>query len=155
MQARAESRITPTFRQVAIPSAWSPPAPTAPGARRRRPQTWFCNHIFIRRPGSACCAAACSVWGWFCGCGPASRRARQREQALTALVEARTRELRAEAAERQQAEAAARGSEKRYRELFDDAPIGYHELDLEGRLVRVNSTELRMLGYEAAEMIGR
>jgi PAS domain S-box-containing protein len=84
-----------------------------------------------------------------------ARRVQARERALTALVDDRTRELREQVAERLQAEAAARASESRYRELFDDAPIGYHELDTDGRLVRVNWTELRMLGYEGAEMIGR
>ena len=42
-----------------------------------------------------------------------------------------------------------------YRDLFDNAPVGYHEVDAEGRLVRVNRTELSMLGYEVNEMIGR
>ncbi|MGD0338233.1 MAG: PAS domain S-box protein [Bacteroidota bacterium] len=46
-------------------------------------------------------------------------------------------------------------SEKKYRELFDEAPVGYHELDVEGRITRVNETELKMLGYAAEEMIGQ
>ena len=46
-------------------------------------------------------------------------------------------------------------SEEQYRSLFDNAPIGYHEIDLKGKLTRVNLTELDMLGYEAADMIGR
>jgi len=46
-------------------------------------------------------------------------------------------------------------SEEQYRSLFDDAPVGYHEIDLKGKLVRVNRTELEMLGYEAADMVGR
>jgi PAS domain S-box-containing protein len=89
---------------------------------------------------------------WFRG---RARRVQQRERELKALVDERTRALRDQVAERLQAEAAARQSESRYRELYDDAPIGYHELDMEGRFVRVNRTELRMLGYEAEEMIGR
>ncbi len=44
--------------------------------------------------------------------------------------------------------------EKRYRELFDFAPIGYHELDTQGRIIAVNRTELDMLGYSSEEMIG-
>jgi len=48
-----------------------------------------------------------------------------------------------------------RESEERFRELFDDAPAGYHELDAEGRIVRVNRTELQLLGYTEDEMIGR
>jgi PAS domain S-box-containing protein len=46
-------------------------------------------------------------------------------------------------------------SEERFRALFDDAPVAYHELDTEGRIVRVNQTEATMLGYSAEEMIGR
>lgn len=42
-----------------------------------------------------------------------------------------------------------------YKEIFDDAPVGYHELGPDGRITRVNRTELAMLGYSAEEMIGR
>lgn len=52
-------------------------------------------------------------------------------------------------------EAKLKRSEEQYRCLFDDAPVGYHEIDLKGRLTRVNRTELEMLGYRAADMIGR
>jgi len=48
-----------------------------------------------------------------------------------------------------------RESEARFQELFDEAPVGYHELDTEGRITRVNRTELEMLGYTAEEMLGR
>ncbi len=56
---------------------------------------------------------------------------------------------------RLQAEQAVRQSEARYRHLFDNAPVGYHEMDRAGRLTHVNATELKMLGYTAAEMVGR
>jgi diguanylate cyclase (GGDEF)-like protein/PAS domain S-box-containing protein len=46
-------------------------------------------------------------------------------------------------------------TEQRFRDLFDNAPVGYHELDVEGRYRRVNRTELMMLGYDETEMIGR
>jgi len=46
-------------------------------------------------------------------------------------------------------------SERQFRDLFDEAPVAYHELDLEDRITRVNATELAMLGYSADEMIGR
>jgi PAS domain S-box-containing protein len=42
-----------------------------------------------------------------------------------------------------------------YRDLFDNAPVGYHEVDVEGHYVRVNRTEAEMLGYEPSEMVGR
>lgn len=46
-------------------------------------------------------------------------------------------------------------SERQYRELFNDAPIGYHEIDTEGHITRVNQTELTMLGYTEEEMVGQ
>jgi PAS domain S-box-containing protein len=51
-------------------------------------------------------------------------------------------------------EFALRASERRYRSLFDEAPAGYHELNLEGRITNVNRTELQMLDYTREEMIG-
>ena len=45
-------------------------------------------------------------------------------------------------------------SEIRFREIFEDAPVGYHELDSEGRIVRINRTEFTMLGYTREEMVG-
>lgn len=39
-------------------------------------------------------------------------------------------------------------------DLFENAPIGYHELDLNGKLTRINQTGLKMLGYEKEEIIG-
>lgn len=46
-------------------------------------------------------------------------------------------------------------SEAQFRELFDEAPVGYHELDLEGKIIRVNQTEFEMLGYSRDEMLGK
>lgn len=40
-------------------------------------------------------------------------------------------------------------------ELYNDAPCGYHSLDSEGRFVRINDTELKMLGYSREEVLGR
>src|SRR5664279_1365758 len=38
-------------------------------------------------------------------------------------------------------------SQEEFRDLFDNAPVGYHELDSEGRIVKMNQTELNMLGF--------
>ncbi|MBI2419829.1 MAG: PAS domain S-box protein [Ignavibacteriales bacterium] len=57
--------------------------------------------------------------------------------------------------ERKLAEEALRQSETRFRELYDEAPVGYHELDNTGCITRVNQTELTMLGYTSEEMLGR
>jgi len=40
-------------------------------------------------------------------------------------------------------------------DLYNHAPCGYHSLDTEGRLVRINQTELDWLGYPRDEVIGR
>jgi len=56
--------------------------------------------------------------------------------------------------ERKHAEEALRESQAKFQELYDEAPVGYHELDTEGRVTRVNRTELEMLGYTAEEMVG-
>jgi len=54
-----------------------------------------------------------------------------------------------------QAERSLREREAEFRELFDNAPVAYHELDTENRITRVNATELGMLGYAEEEMVGR
>ena len=56
--------------------------------------------------------------------------------------------------ERKLAEEALRESERQYKELFHGIPVGYHEYDTEGRIVRVNAAELAMLGYSEEEMLG-
>lgn len=56
---------------------------------------------------------------------------------------------------RKQAEEALRRRERHYRKLWNDAPVAYHVLDTEGRIIDVNRTEARMLGYEPEEMVGR
>ena len=40
-------------------------------------------------------------------------------------------------------------------DLYNRAPCGYHSLDAEGRVVRVNDTELEWLGYEREQVVGR
>jgi PAS domain S-box-containing protein len=57
--------------------------------------------------------------------------------------------------ERKRAEEELRKSREEFKDLFDSAPIGYHELDAQGRLVRVNQTELEMLGYTFEELAGQ
>ncbi|MFH1741401.1 MAG: PAS domain S-box protein [bacterium] len=56
---------------------------------------------------------------------------------------------------RMRTEEALRESAQRFRELFDEAPVAYHEIDINGRITRVNRTELNMLGYTSNEVLGR
>jgi PAS domain S-box-containing protein len=57
--------------------------------------------------------------------------------------------------EYKKAEKALRESEHNFKELYDDAPVCYHEIDNEGRIIRVNKTETALLGYSQEEMIGK
>ena len=46
-------------------------------------------------------------------------------------------------------------SREEFKDLFENAPVGFHEIDAEGRLVRINNTELKLLGYSAEELLGQ
>jgi len=58
-------------------------------------------------------------------------------------------------AEHKRTEEALRESERKFRDLYDHAPLGYQEYNTEGYITNVNRTDLEMLGYTAEEMIGR
>jgi PAS domain S-box-containing protein len=58
-------------------------------------------------------------------------------------------------AEHKRTEEALRESERKFRDLYDHAPLGYHEYNAMGYITNVNRTDLEMLGYTAEEMIGR
>ncbi len=40
-------------------------------------------------------------------------------------------------------------------DLYENAPCGYHSLDIDGRVIKINSTELDWLGYRADEVIAK
>ena len=54
-----------------------------------------------------------------------------------------------------QAERKFRETEAQFRDLFDNAPVAYHELDRDGVIRRVNGAECALLGYVAGDMLGR
>lgn len=54
---------------------------------------------------------------------------------------------------RKRDEAALRRYAEEVRDLYDNAPCGYHSLDAQGLLVRANRTELQWLGYREEEII--
>jgi two-component system, sensor histidine kinase and response regulator len=45
-------------------------------------------------------------------------------------------------------------SEARYRSLFQEAPVAYHEIDRNGIVQRVNRAECELLGFDRAQMVG-
>jgi PAS domain S-box-containing protein len=44
---------------------------------------------------------------------------------------------------------------EQYRQLFEEAPIAYHELNVQGIVQRVSNAECRLLGYTREEMCGK
>jgi PAS domain S-box-containing protein len=44
---------------------------------------------------------------------------------------------------------------KEVKDLYDNAPCGYHSLNADGLIVRMNQTELDWLGYERQEVVGK
>jgi PAS domain S-box-containing protein len=56
--------------------------------------------------------------------------------------------------ERLQFEKQLRESEEQYRDLFEEAPIGYIKQDLESRFIAANQTALKILGLKPEEVAG-
>ena len=46
-------------------------------------------------------------------------------------------------------------TEKLLRDLYNNAPIGYHVIDTSGLITLMNSTELKWLGYSEEEIVGK
>lgn len=57
--------------------------------------------------------------------------------------------------ERKTAEATLKESEKRFRILYENAPLSYQSLDINANIIDVNPTWLSVLGYTREEVIGR
>jgi PAS domain S-box-containing protein len=61
----------------------------------------------------------------------------------------------ADLTKKQRAESTLRDYVAEFEELYHNAPCGYHSLDPTGKILRINRTELQMLGYQESEIIGR
>ncbi|TAM80286.1 MAG: PAS domain S-box protein [Acidobacteria bacterium] len=57
--------------------------------------------------------------------------------------------------ERRLAEDRLRRSSDEIHDLYNNAPCGYHSVDRDGTIVRMNYTELSWLGYSSVEVVGR
>ena len=53
------------------------------------------------------------------------------------------------------AEITLRQSAEEIQDLYNNAPCGYHSIDKDGTIVRINDTELKWLGYTREEVIGK
>ncbi|KAB2920943.1 MAG: PAS domain S-box protein [Dechloromonas sp.] len=56
---------------------------------------------------------------------------------------------------RRRSEMAQQANFAEIEDLYQNAPCGYHSLDRNGVIVRINDTELGMLGYSRTEVLGR
>ena len=72
--------------------------------------------------------------------------------AMAVALERRTEELEEQVAARTADLASALAEVE---DLYENAPVGYHSVDAEGRILRINETELRWLGRRGEEVVGR
>lgn len=89
----------------------------------------------------------------------------QRKQAEQELLEfqaglekrvlERTNELEKEISWHKKTSEALRQSEERFRNMFEQAPMGYQSLDCDGCFIDVNQAWLDMLGYDRKEVTGK
>lgn len=77
------------------------------------------------------------------------------KQRLRNLVEERTFALQNELKERNLAEKALLESEERFQMLFNQAPLGYQSLNIDGNFIEVNQQWLDTLGFTREEVIGK
>lgn len=64
-------------------------------------------------------------------------------------------QLRAELAVRRQTVDVLRKASEEIRDLYNNAPCGYHSLDREGTFTAINDTELKWLGHSREEVVGK
>ncbi|HJV60240.1 MAG TPA: CHASE domain-containing protein [Albitalea sp.] len=76
-----------------------------------------------------------------------------RAQRIELAVRERTAALTQEVREREQAEAAMRASEQRFRNIFNNVPIGVCYTDLQGNVKQTNPRFCELVGYSAEELL--
>ncbi len=77
-----------------------------------------------------------------------------RARRIEAAVQERTAELEREIGERRQTEGELRDSEQRFRNIFNNVPIGVVYVDLDGRVRQANPAFCEMLRYSDEDLVG-
>jgi PAS domain S-box-containing protein len=83
------------------------------------------------------------------------RQLRVRERDLEQRIQERTRELQQEIAERMQAESEMRVQQRRFKQLFDNAPVGIVLLDDQDKFVAANNAFETMFQFAPEELMHR
>ena len=76
-----------------------------------------------------------------------------RTQRIEAAVQERTADLQAEVAERELAQAAMRESEQRFRNIFNNVPMGVVYTDLDGNVKQTNPHFLELVNYTQEQLL--
>ncbi|WP_068964191.1 PAS domain S-box protein [Desulfosporosinus sp. BG] len=76
-------------------------------------------------------------------------------QAANQQLEELNAGLEEEISERMKIEDSLNKSMVEIRDLYENAPCGYHSLDQNGKILRINDTELKWLGYSREEVLGK
>ncbi len=84
-----------------------------------------------------------------------TRNVKVHVQAFEAEGRTRYRMAMLDVTEIRRANLALRRAADEMRDLYQNAPCGYHSLDREGMVVQINDTELRWLGYDRDEVVRR
>jgi PAS domain S-box-containing protein len=79
----------------------------------------------------------------------------RRVQERTASLAKTNQRLKREIAERKKAEKALQESEKRYRDLYEQAPTAYFSVGVDGHIARANRKATELLGYSLDKLVGR
>lgn len=66
-----------------------------------------------------------------------------------------TKELKKEITRREKAAGALRKSEEKYKDLFYNAPIGFHSFGPDKKIIDINQAELDLLGYTREEVVNK
>ncbi len=73
------------------------------------------------------------------------------EKGLKAINE----QLQQEIAERKQADHSLRQSQERFRDFFENAPVGFHIFGPDRKIMDINDAVLKMIGYTKDEIVGK
>lgn len=65
------------------------------------------------------------------------------------------KQLQREIAERKQANQSLQQTQERFRDFFENAPVGFHIFGPDRKIIDINDAELKMIGYEKEEIVDK